>query len=180
MFAMKIFKIVVEVANILESRKCPTASASCRKVAEFDTPLLCETRYDVERERRQRRQQNSLQTGRRSCCLPVAEFSAWNSVAPPGEKTSGNVLVKLTELSRGDAGLCRLRIPLRRAFRYPLSARIYGIVARRVCLSHLRSKTSFRAPEYFTCKSLGGFVCLTPGTRADPSLLVTAKSTPRY
>jgi len=68
----------------------------------------------------------------------VAQFSAWNFVVPLGEKTSGNVLVKLTELSCGDVSLCRLRIPLRQASCY--SVWIYGIVARHVCLLHLRSK----------------------------------------
>lgn len=98
----------------MESRKCPTASVSCRKVAEFDTPLLCETRYDdgndddddnkilCKQEERRKRESRS----RHRCCSPVAEFSTRNSVALPGEKTSGNVLVKLTELSRGDAILC--------------------------------------------------------------------------
>lgn len=120
------------------------------------------------------------QEGGASLLSPVAEFSAWNSVAPSGEKTSGNVLVKLTELSpRGDGTLCRLRIPLRRASRYSLSARIYGIVAKRVCLSHLRSKNLFAHRNTWRVNRLEDLFALHRNAELF-ALLVTAKSTSRY
>lgn len=90
-----------------------------------------------EGKRRQRRQQDPLQTGTRSSLSPVVEFSTRNSVAPPGEKTSRNVLVKLTELSCVDCEFLFDELPVTRCL-------LGYTVSLRVCLSHLRSKTFSR------------------------------------
>lgn len=188
MFAMKTSEIAI-AANILESRKCPTASVSCRKVAEFDTPLLCETQYDdgndddddnkilCKQEERRKRESRS----RHRCCSPVAEFSTRNSVALPGEKTSGNVLVKLTELSRGDAILCVDcefllfdELPVTRCLRgYTVSLRGAFVSCIFVTESYLPLSLSRARIARF-----GGFVCLA--TRKRESTATVARYAPTH
>lgn len=115
--------------------KVSDCAASCRKVVEFDTSLLCETQYGNENDDNR----VSLQTERRCCCCRI--FRLKFRCLPADEKTSGNVLVKLTELSRAwrcfPASIANFSST---SSRYSSSAKIYGIVARRACLSHFRSK----------------------------------------
>lgn len=200
---MKTSEIAI-AANILESRKCPTASASCRKVAEFDTPLLCERRHDNDEnvvgddddddnkilcKQEGRRMKRTRSRSRHRCCSSVAEFSMRNSVSPPGEKTSGNVLVKLTELrarARGYAcPVCRLRIPLLRqtSRRYSLRLRGYGIVVSRVCLSNLRCRKLPRSvPLAGACVGIlresRSWICVCPATRKRESTAVLVTPLP--
>lgn len=146
--------------------KVSDCATSCRKVVEFDTLLLCETQYGNEND------DNgvSLQTERRCRCRRI--FRVKFRCLPPDEKTSGNVLVKLTELSRarGDVSLRRLRISLRRASPYSPSAKIYGIVARRACLSHFRSKI-FSHPGILCMRIARKFrVCPTQESESISSL----------
>lgn len=94
MFAMKTFEIAI-VLNILESRKCPTASASCRKVPEFDTLLLCQARCDDDHDNDNDDYNNDssdrgLSVNRKEKLLsPVAAFPVRNSVVLPGRKDVG-------------------------------------------------------------------------------------------
>lgn len=84
----------------------------------------------------------SLQTERRCCRRRI--FRVKFRYLSPSEKTSGNVLVKLTGLSSCARARARRCFPVSIAnfsstSSFP-SAKTYGILAKRACLSHFRSK----------------------------------------
>lgn len=164
MFAMKIFEIAI-VANILESRKCPTAPLLVAK--QWNSIL----RYFVRRNTGTRTRTTStaevsLQTGRRCCCRRI--FRVKFRYLPPGEKTSGNVLVKLTGLSS-----CAMFPSVDCEFLFDGAFRCLACEDIRypyeTCLSHFRSKI-FSHARMLLCMRVARELCVLRSNQESQSL----------
>lgn len=141
--------------------KVSDCAASCRKVVEFDTSLLCET--GTRTRTTTTTAGVSLQTERRCCCRRI--FRVKFRYFPPGEKTSGNVLVKLTGLSSCARGAMFPSVDCEFLFDELFSfsrLRRYTVFLGDARVSRISVLKSFRAPGYFACESLGNYVFYAP------------------